>query len=161
MGRTCSGSWRRRPTSSSNRFLPATWTSLGLGYSALSQINPRVILTSITPFGQTGPYRDYKTCDLVSMALSGYMFLTGDPDRPPVRIGFPQAYLHAGMAAAAGTHGGALSPAAHRRGAAGGRLHPGGLRLDTDRFRHLLGDEPGAGGEARRRRGCVRPPARA
>jgi benzylsuccinate CoA-transferase BbsE subunit len=84
-------------------FAPGYLEKLGLGYSALSQINPRVILTSITPFGQTGPYRDYKTCDLVSMALSGYMYLTGDPDRPPVRIGFPQAYLHAGMAAAAGT----------------------------------------------------------
>jgi len=77
--------------------------SLGLGYSVLSQINPRIIVTSITPFGQTGPYRDYKTCDLVSMALGGYVYLTGDPDRSPVRIGFPQAYLHAGMAAAAGS----------------------------------------------------------
>jgi benzylsuccinate CoA-transferase BbsE subunit len=84
-------------------FPPGFLDKLGIGYSALSQINPRVILTSITPFGQTGPYRDFKTCDLVSMALSGYVYLTGDPDRPPVRIGFPQAYLHAGMAAAAGT----------------------------------------------------------
>jgi benzylsuccinate CoA-transferase BbsE subunit len=82
---------------------PGHLDRLGIGYSALSQINPRIILTSITPFGQTGPYRDYKTCDLVSMALGGYVYLTGDPDRPPVRIGFPQAYLHAGMAAAAGT----------------------------------------------------------
>ena len=84
-------------------FPPGYLDRLGLGYSALSQINPRIILTSITPFGQTGPYRDFKTCDLVSMALGGYVYLTGDPDRPPVRIGFPQAYLHAGMAAAAGT----------------------------------------------------------
>jgi benzylsuccinate CoA-transferase BbsE subunit len=84
-------------------FSPGHLENLGLGYLALSQINPRIILTSITPFGQTGPYRDYKTCDLVSMALGGYVYLTGDPDRPPVRIGFPQAYLHAGMAAAAGS----------------------------------------------------------
>jgi benzylsuccinate CoA-transferase BbsE subunit len=84
-------------------FPPGYLGGLGLGYSALSRINPRIILTSITPFGQTGPYRDFKTCDLVSMALGGYVYLTGDPDRPPVRIGFPQAYLHAGMAAAAGT----------------------------------------------------------
>jgi benzylsuccinate CoA-transferase BbsE subunit/naphthyl-2-methylsuccinate CoA transferase subunit len=84
-------------------FAPGYLENLGLGYSALSQINPRVVLTSITPFGQTGAYRDFKTCDLVSMALSGYVYLTGDLDRPPVRIGFPQAYLHAGMAAAAGT----------------------------------------------------------
>ncbi|MDM8001050.1 MAG: CoA transferase [Dehalococcoidia bacterium] len=84
-------------------FAPGYLDGLGLGYSALSAINPRIILTSITPFGQSGPWRDFKTCDLVSMALSGYMYLTGDPDRPPVRIGFPQAYLHAGLAAAAGT----------------------------------------------------------
>lgn len=84
-------------------FAPGYLDKLGLGYGALSEINPRVILTSITPFGQTGPYRDFKTCDLVSMALGGYVYLTGDPDRPPVRIGFPQAYLHAGMAASAGT----------------------------------------------------------
>jgi crotonobetainyl-CoA:carnitine CoA-transferase CaiB-like acyl-CoA transferase len=84
-------------------FAPGHLDKLGLGYAALSQINPRIVLTSITPFGQTGPYRDFKTCDLVSMALGGYVYLTGDPDRPPVRIGFPQAYLHAGMAAAAGT----------------------------------------------------------
>jgi benzylsuccinate CoA-transferase BbsE subunit len=84
-------------------FAPGCLEGLGLGYAALAGINPRVILTSITPFGQTGPYRDYRTCDLVSMAVGGYLYLTGDPDRPPVRIGFPQAYLHAGMAAAAGT----------------------------------------------------------
>ena len=84
-------------------FVPGYLERLGLGYPDLSRINPRIILTSITPFGQTGPYRDYKTSDLVSMSLGGYVYLTGDPDRPPVRIGFPQAYLHAGMAAAAGT----------------------------------------------------------
>lgn len=84
-------------------FPPGHLDRLGIGYLDLSRINPSLIFTSITPFGQTGPYRDCKTCDLVSMALGGYVYLTGDPDRPPVRIGFPQAYLHAGMAAAAGT----------------------------------------------------------
>ncbi len=84
-------------------FTPGYLDSLGLGYSTLSQINPRLILTSITPFGQNGPYRDFKTSDLVSMSLGGYVFLTGEPDRPPVRVGFPQAYLHAGMAAASGS----------------------------------------------------------
>lgn len=84
-------------------FAPGYLEGLGLGYGALSEIDPGIILTSITPFGQSGPYRDYRTCDLVSMALSGYLYLTGDPDRPPVRIGWPQAYLHAGMAGAVGT----------------------------------------------------------
>lgn len=84
-------------------FAPGYLESLRLGYSMLSEINPRVILTSITPFGQSGPYRDYKTSDLVSMSLGGYVYLTGEHDRPPVRVGFPQAYLHGGMAGAAGT----------------------------------------------------------
>lgn len=82
---------------------PGYLKGLGLDYSVLHQLNPGIILTSITPFGQSGPYRDHKTSDLVSMALGGYVFLTGECDRPPVRIGFPQAYLHAGMAAASGT----------------------------------------------------------
>jgi crotonobetainyl-CoA:carnitine CoA-transferase CaiB-like acyl-CoA transferase len=83
-------------------FAPGYLDGLGLDYSRLKEINPRIILTSITPFGQSGPYRDYKTSDIVSMALGGYVYLTGDSDRPPVRIGFPQAYLHGGMAGAAG-----------------------------------------------------------
>ena len=84
-------------------FAPGYMESLGLGYSALREARQRIILTSITPFGQSGPYRDFKTSDLVSMSLGGYVYLTGDHDRPPVRIGFAQAYLHGGMAAVCGT----------------------------------------------------------
>ncbi len=84
-------------------FPPGHMDRLGLGYTALSEINPRIILTSITPFGQNGPYRDYKASDIVLMAMGGYIYLTGDRDRPPVRISFPQAYLHAGAHAAEGT----------------------------------------------------------
>jgi len=83
-------------------FSPGYMESLGLGYSALKDTRRRIILASITPFGQSGPYRDFKTSDLVSMSLGGYVYLIGDHDRPPVRIGFPQAYLHGGMAAACG-----------------------------------------------------------
>ncbi len=84
-------------------FAPGYLKALGLDYEVLSHLNPRLILTSITPFGQSGPYRDHRTADVVSMALGGYVYLTGEPDRPPVRIGYPQAYLHGGMAAAAGS----------------------------------------------------------
>ena len=76
---------------------------LGLDYSALSKINPRIILTSITPFGQTGPYKHYKASDIVGMAMGGLMYITGTPERPPVRITFPQAYLQASAHAAAAT----------------------------------------------------------
>ena len=84
-------------------FEPGYMESLGLGYSELSKVNPRVILTSITPFGQTGPYRDYKACDLTLMAAGGLMSMTGEPDRPPMRISAPQSYLLAGVQAAAAT----------------------------------------------------------
>jgi len=84
-------------------FPPGYMESLGLGYSALSELNPRLIMTSITPFGQSGPWRDYKAPDIVAMALSGLVLGTGDPDRAPVRIGVPQAYLQAGAQAAMGS----------------------------------------------------------
>jgi len=82
---------------------PGYMDSLGLGYSALSHIHPPLIMTSITPFGQSGPWKDYKAPDLVAMSLSGLVLHTGDPDRAPVRIGVPQAYLQAGAQAAVGT----------------------------------------------------------
>jgi crotonobetainyl-CoA:carnitine CoA-transferase CaiB-like acyl-CoA transferase len=84
-------------------FVPGELECLGLSYHTLAQVNPRVILTSITPFGQTGPYATYRATDLVVMAMGGSMFLTGDADRPPVRIGYPQAFLHAAAEAAVGT----------------------------------------------------------
>jgi len=76
---------------------------LGLGYSALEKINPRGIAVSITPFGQTGPYKDYKAPDIVAWAMGGEMYQRGDADRPPVRISHHfQSYLNAGAEAAAG-----------------------------------------------------------
>ena len=75
----------------------------GLGYSALSKINPHLVMTSITPFGQTGPYKDYKASDIVGMAMGGLMYVTGTPERSPVRISSPQAYLQASAHAAAAT----------------------------------------------------------
>ena len=62
-------------------------TRLGLDYSALSKINPRLIFASISGFGQTGPYRDRPAFDAVVQAMSGMMSITGDPDRSPSRVG--------------------------------------------------------------------------
>ncbi|HEX9880608.1 MAG TPA: CoA transferase [Candidatus Binatia bacterium] len=84
-------------------FKPGTLEGLGLNYAALKQINPGLIVTSITPFGQTGPYSRFNASDIEIMALSGCMSLCGDPDRPPVRITFPQSYQWAGSYAAMGT----------------------------------------------------------
>jgi len=84
-------------------FPPGYLDGLGLGYDALRQVNPKIIVTSITPFGQNGPYRDYKTSDLVSMSMGGITWLIGDPDRPPVTVGNPQAFLFAGTYAVIAT----------------------------------------------------------
>jgi len=84
-------------------FRPGYMEQMELGYNILSEANPRIIMTRITPFGQEGPYRDYKVTDFIMMAMGGLVFLTGAPDRPPVGLSIPQAYLHAGIQAAAGT----------------------------------------------------------
>ncbi len=84
-------------------FPPGYMDGLGLGYSELSRINPSIIVTSITPFGQSGPYKDYQASDITIMAMSGLLYASGDADRPPVRTSFPQACLFAGAEAAVGT----------------------------------------------------------
>ncbi len=88
-------------------FNPGYLDKLGLGYKALSKINPRVIMTSITPFGNDGPYRNYKATDIVVMAMGGLMYITGTPDKPPLRISLSQAFL------LASAHGTAASMVAH------------------------------------------------
>ena len=76
---------------------------IGLGYEALKAINPRIVLTSITPFGQTGPYSEYKGTDMVVWALGGLMNFCGDADRPPLQVSLPQSYIAASTYAAEGT----------------------------------------------------------
>jgi crotonobetainyl-CoA:carnitine CoA-transferase CaiB-like acyl-CoA transferase len=83
-------------------FVPGYMDSLGLGYEALRQVNPRIIMTSITPFGQEGPYAQYKGSELIASAMGGILLTTGDPDRPPVREGPDSIYFHAGAAGALG-----------------------------------------------------------
>ena len=84
-------------------FEPGHMPSLGLGYQELEKIKPDIIMTSITPFGQSGPYAHYKVTDIVGVALSGMMWLYGEADRAPVRIPAPQFYLQGGLQAATGT----------------------------------------------------------
>jgi len=84
-------------------FLPHHLNQLGLGYEDLSRINPQIIVTSITPFGQTGPYKDFRASDISLMAMSGLMKITGYMDRPPLRLGLDQSYCMAGAQAAIGS----------------------------------------------------------
>ena len=83
-------------------FTPGYLDGLGLGYQHLAEINPKLVMVSITPFGQDGPYSNYQATDIVGMTLGGFMYLTGDEDRAPIRISFPHFYLHGGAAGAAG-----------------------------------------------------------
>jgi benzylsuccinate CoA-transferase BbsE subunit len=84
-------------------FPPGYLDKLGLGYSALEKINPTVIMVSITPFGQTGPYKNWKTSDIVAWAIGGQMAPCGDIDRPPYKISHhSQSYFNAGLDAAQG-----------------------------------------------------------
>ncbi len=84
-------------------FPPGTMAGLGLGYEELSKVNPSLVMTSITPFGQSGPYRDFKASDLTLWCLGGMAYVSGDPDRAPVQVSSPQSYLHGAAAAAAAT----------------------------------------------------------
>jgi len=83
-------------------FPPGYMDGLALSYPELSRVNPRIIMVSITPFGQTGPYAAYKTSDMVAMAMGGLAHLTGNPDRAPMPLGGTQAYVNAGVQAALG-----------------------------------------------------------
>jgi succinyl-CoA---D-citramalate CoA-transferase len=68
-------------------FQPGTLEGWGLGYDVLAAVNPGIILTRVSVYGQTGPYRDRPGLDRNGIAMGGLMYITGYPDRPPVRPG--------------------------------------------------------------------------
>ncbi|NQW22806.1 MAG: CoA transferase [SAR202 cluster bacterium] len=82
-------------------FAPGYMENIGLSYDHLASINPKLVMVSITAFGQDGPYSNYQGADIVGMALGGFMYLTGDDDRAPIRVSFPHFYLHGSAAGAA------------------------------------------------------------
>ncbi|HVM53800.1 MAG TPA: CoA transferase [Acidimicrobiales bacterium] len=84
-------------------FDPGWLAERGLGYDDLAAANPRLVYTSVSPFGQDGPRAGWAATDLVLSATGGPLWLTGDRDRPPVRISVPQYFLHAGAEAAVAT----------------------------------------------------------
>jgi CoA:oxalate CoA-transferase len=68
-------------------FRPGVMDRLGLGYGALKNINPRIVYTSISGFGHTGPYRDRPSFDLIAQAMGGVMAMTGPKDGHPHKVG--------------------------------------------------------------------------
>ncbi len=82
---------------------PTEAESLGLSYQDLAELNPGLVVTSITPFGRTGPYRDFVAEDIVTCALSGLMYHSGDSDREPLHNALDQSFYVAGANAAGAT----------------------------------------------------------
>ena len=111
-----------------DNFSPGTIDRLGLGYEALREANPRLVYTSITNFGTTGPYRDWEGTDLTLFAMGGAMIGQGHLDHEPVKLGGRAAGYQAGYAAALASAMGVV--AAEQRGS--------GEQLEVSIFETLL-----------------------
>ncbi|MCH8918684.1 MAG: CoA transferase [Proteobacteria bacterium] len=83
-------------------FRPAVKDRLGFDYRSLAQINPRIILASISAFGQDGPYKDRPGLDQIIQGMSGFMSVTGEEGRGPLRAGIAIADVSAGLFCALG-----------------------------------------------------------
>lgn len=81
-------------------FRPGVTEELGVDYGTICKINPRIIYCSITGFGQNGPYRNWPAYDIIIQGMGGLMSITGELNRPPVRIGVAVTDIGAGMYAA-------------------------------------------------------------
>jgi crotonobetainyl-CoA:carnitine CoA-transferase CaiB-like acyl-CoA transferase len=83
-------------------FQPGELDAKGLGYANLAEINPGIVMGSITCFGQTGPKKNFACNDLVGLAESGFLYVCGDPSLPPCKPPETQAYYFASLFATAG-----------------------------------------------------------
>ena len=85
---------------------PEKMKKLKLSYSPIKQINPRIIMTSITPFGQTGPYKNYESCELISAHMGGVGYISmreGDISKEPIKLPAHLFSFQAGLSAAVAT----------------------------------------------------------
>jgi crotonobetainyl-CoA:carnitine CoA-transferase CaiB-like acyl-CoA transferase len=96
-------------------FRPGVMSRLGLAYEDLRQVNPRIVLLSVSGFGQTGPYAARAGYDRIAQAFGGLLHITGFPDRPPVRPGVSIADYQTALFGAL-----SLMMALHHRDARGG-----------------------------------------
>jgi crotonobetainyl-CoA:carnitine CoA-transferase CaiB-like acyl-CoA transferase len=86
-----------------DNFRPGVMADLGLDWSQLSRLRPGIIHTSVTGFGEHGPYADRPSFDFIAQAMSGFMSCNGTPETGPMRAGAPISALVAGLYAALGT----------------------------------------------------------
>ena len=84
-------------------YRPGVKHRLGFDYDSMAAVNPRLIYTSISAFGETGPYSDRPGFDLIAQGMGGLMWLNGYEDRGPLRVGISPADVSTGMFAAMGT----------------------------------------------------------
>jgi crotonobetainyl-CoA:carnitine CoA-transferase CaiB-like acyl-CoA transferase len=80
-----------------DNFRPGVLERLKIDYETLKAIKPDIIQCSVTGFGEAGEYKDFPAVDIIIQAISGYMAITGEPGRPPVRTGIPIADLSGGI----------------------------------------------------------------
>ena len=78
-------------------FAPGVMARRGLGYEALSELNPRLIMASVSGFGQSGPLSDRPAFDFIAQAYAGIMHMTGDPEGPPMFVGLGFGDANAGV----------------------------------------------------------------
>lgn len=116
-------------------FSPRVMPGLGLDYETLEKTNPGLVMTSISNFGQTGPYRDYKATELVSFAMGVHMYHEGEPGREPLRFpGYKSQYL-------AGTHAAAVTMGAWF----GSKAESVGQHVDVSIMECMVAPPEGAG----------------
>jgi CoA:oxalate CoA-transferase len=83
-------------------FIPGTAARLGLGYDDAKKRNPRIVYASCSGFGQTGPYANKPAFDMLIQGMAGTVSITGEPQRPPVRVGFSIGDIGAALFLATG-----------------------------------------------------------
>src|SRR5438309_9463401 len=124
-------------------YRPDVKSRLGIDYESLAKINPRIILASISGFGQDGPYRDRPGFDQVAQGMSGLMSVTGLPGQGPVRTGAAIADMAAGLFAALGVMTALLEREASGRGqwVQSSLLQAGIALLDFQAARYVMKGE--------------------
>ena len=78
-------------------FRPGVMERLGLGYEAIREVNPGIIYASLSGFGQKGPYAQRPAFDMIAQGMGGVMSITGEPGRPPVRLGYSMGDIGASL----------------------------------------------------------------
>jgi formyl-CoA transferase len=127
-------------------FRPDVKQRLAIDYDTLAGVNPRIILASISGFGQDGPYRDRPGFDQVAQGMSGLMSVTGQPGGPPTRAGAAVVDISAGLFAALGVLTAVIERERSGRGqwVQASLLHAGIALMDFQAARYLVeGEVPG------------------